>query len=164
MTTLPYQPISIAFLKVREKFWEKDGLPVSIWTDGPLGAVLAQRYGATEDEVTGLLVFARGNRAHSWDRLGRDGALAMVVAALERLRPAAKGQVAGAAYHSWAMDPFNAGDCAYFAPDQITAFARDMSAPVGPLHFCGEHTATANRGIEAALESSERVALEVISA
>jgi monoamine oxidase len=161
---LPYQPISIAFLTVREPFWEKDGLPPSIWSDGPLGAVLAQRYGATEDEVTGLSVMARGRLAHYWDRQGREAALAQVVGELERLRPASKGLVKGAAYHSWAMDPFNAGDWAYFHPGQITRFAREMALPAGRLHFCGEHTATANRGIEGALESSERVALEIISA
>jgi monoamine oxidase len=164
VASLPYQPISIAFLTVREPFWEKDGLPSSIWSDGPLGAVLAQRYGASEDEVTGLSVMARGKLAYYWDRQGREAALAAVVENLARLRPASKGLVAGAAYHSWAMEPFNGGDWAYFAPGQITRFGREMALPAGRLHFCGEHTATANRGIEGAFESSERVALEIISA
>lgn len=164
VASLPYQPISIAFLTVREPFWEKDGLPPSIWSDGPLGAIIAQRYGATDDEVTGLSVFARGRLAHYWDRQGRDAALVQIVEQLERLRPASKGLVTGAAYHSWAMEPFNAGDWAYFSPGQITRFSREMAVPAGRLHFCGEHTATANRGIEGALESAERVALEIISA
>jgi monoamine oxidase len=29
------------------------------------------------------------------------------------------------------------------------------------VHFCGEHTATMNRGMEGAMESGERVALEI---
>jgi monoamine oxidase len=62
------------------------------------------------------------------------------------------------------LEPFNAGDWAYFGPGQVTAFARTMAAPAGRVHFCGEHTATANRGLEGALESSERVALEILSA
>jgi monoamine oxidase len=32
------------------------------------------------------------------------------------------------------------------------------------LHFCGEHTAVSNRGMEGAMESGERVALEVADA
>lgn len=36
-----------------------------------------------------------------------------------------------------------------------------MAEPHGRMHFCGEHTARANRGMEGALESAERVALEV---
>jgi monoamine oxidase len=39
-----------------------------------------------------------------------------------------------------------------------------MSKPTGRLHFCGEHTATSARGLEGALESSERVVLEVLAA
>ena len=91
-------------------------------------------------------------------------AVGRIIAEIETIRPAAKGQLVGAAYHSWAMEPFNAGDWAYFGPGQVTTFANVMSAPSGRVHFCGEHTATGNRGLEAALESSERVALEVLSA
>lgn len=164
VSTLPYQAISIAFLTVSAPYWEKDGLPPTMWTDGLLGQVLAQRYGASPDEVTGLSVFGRGELALAWDRMGKEAALATIVAELERLRPAAKGLVKGAYYHSWALEPFNGGDWSYFNAGQVTAFAREMSAPAGRIHFCGEHTGTSNRGLEAALESSERVALEVLSA
>jgi len=52
------------------------------------------------------------------------------------------------------------GDLIY-APGQIRRFARVMAAPHGRVHFCGEHTARANRGMEGAMESAERVALEL---
>lgn len=163
VSTLPYQAISIAFLTVSAPYWEKDGLPPTMWTDGRLGQVLAQRYGASPDEVTGLSVFARGELAQAWDRLGKENALAMIVSELERLRPAAKGLVKGVHYHGWATEPFNGGDWSYFNAGQVTAFARDMSTPAGRIHFCGEHTGVANRGLESALESSERVALEILT-
>ncbi len=162
--TLPYQPLSIAFLTVKAPFWETDKLSPGMWTDGPLGSVLAQHFGAAEDEVTGLMVQARGELARRWDRMGREAALAMIVHELETIRPAAKGLVRGAALHSWGMEPFNAGDWAYFAPGQISEFVKDMAAPAGRVHFCGEHTAVANRGLEGALESAERAALEVLTA
>ncbi|HEX7873086.1 MAG TPA: FAD-dependent oxidoreductase [Sphingobium sp.] len=162
--TLPYQPLSIAFLTVKEPYWEKDGLPVSMWTDGPMGTVLAQRYGATPADVTGLCLFARGRLAQYWDRLGKDAVLKLVVAEMERVRPSTKGLVTGAAFHSWGLEPFNGGDWAYFAPGQVSSFGAAMAAPAGLLHFCGEHTATANRGLEGALESSERAVLEILSA
>jgi monoamine oxidase len=135
-----------------------------MWTNGVVGAVISQRFGKTDDEVTGLLVEARGELANYWDRLGPDQATQRVIAAIETIRPAAKGQLVGAAYFSWGREPFNAGDWAYFAPGQITAFANQMSLPAGRIHFCGEHTAIANRGLEGAFESSERVAVEVLSA
>jgi monoamine oxidase len=162
--SLPYQSIANIFLTVRSPFWEVDKLSPSMWTNGVAGAVIAQRFGTTDDEVTGLLVEARGELANAWDRLGPDQATERVIAAIEAIRPAAKGQLVGAAYFSWAREPFNAGDWAYFAPGQITAFANQMSLPAGRVHFCGEHTAVANRGLEGAFESSERVAVEVLTA
>ena len=164
VTTLPYQPLSIAFLTVREPYWEKDQLPVSMWTDGPMGTVLAQRYGTTKEQVTGLSLFARGRLAQYWDRLGKDAVLKLVVEEMARVRPASKGLVTGAAFHSWGLEPFNGGDWAYFAPGQVSSFGQTMAAPAGRLHFCGEHTATSNRGLEGALESSERAVLEILSA
>jgi monoamine oxidase len=162
--SLPYQSIANIFLTVRSPFWEVDKLSPSMWTDGVAGLVNAQRFGKTDDEVTGLIVGARGELANYWDRLGPTEAIQRVISTIETIRPAAKGQLVGAAYFSWAREPFNAGDWAYFAPGQITAFANQMSAPAGRVHFCGEHTAVANRGLEGALESSERVAVEVLSA
>jgi monoamine oxidase len=162
--TLPYQSIANIFLTVRSPFWEIDKLSPSMWTDGVAGTVIAQRFGKTDDEVTGLLVEARGELANYWDRLGPDQAMRRVIGTIEVIRPAAKGQLGGAAYFSWGAEPFSAGDWAYFAPGQITAFANQMSLPAGRVHFCGEHTATANRGLEGALESSERVAVEVLGA
>lgn len=162
--TLNYQPLSIAFLTVKQPYWEADGLPVSMWTDGPLGTVLAQRYGATIPEVTGLSLFARGRLAQYWDRLGKDAVLKLVVDELARVRPASKGLVTGAAFHSWGNEPFNGGDWSYFSPGQVSSFGQAMALPSGRLYFCGEHTATTNRGLEGALESSERAVLEIISA
>jgi monoamine oxidase len=163
VATLPYQPLSMAFLRVKSPFWERDGLAPSMWTDGVAGAVLAQRFGASPQEVTGLVVQARGGLANYWDRLGKAEALRRIIAEIEAIRPAARGQIVGAACFSWSEEPFNAGAWAYFGPGEVTAFAPTLSAPAGRIHFCGEHTATANRGLEGALESSERVVLELVS-
>ena len=39
-----------------------------------------------------------------------------------------------------------------------------ISDPMHRVHFCGEHTATSNRGMEGAMESGERAAFEVLDA
>ena len=90
--------------------------------------------------------------------------MASVVEALEALRPAAKGAVKAVHYHSWAAEEFSTGAWAYFMPGQIRELHNAIARPAGRIHFCGEHTAISARGLEAALESSERVALEVLSA
>jgi monoamine oxidase len=38
-----------------------------------------------------------------------------------------------------------------------------MAKPHHRLYFCGEHTGVANRGMESAMESAERVAVEVLT-
>ena len=64
--------------------------------------------------------------------------------------------------HSWATDRHSAGDWAVYQPGQVTAFGNHTSTAAGRLHFCGEHTARANRGMEGAMESGERAAIEVL--
>jgi monoamine oxidase len=160
---LGYQPISMVFVTANAPFWEEDKLAPGMWTDGLLGNVMPQRYGATPEEVTGFIVQARGNLALYWDRMGPEMAKAMVVRQLEKLRPAAKGKVAAHSYFSWAGERFNGGDVSYFGPGQVS-WVDEMVRPAGRMHFCGEHTATAARGLEGALESAERVALEVLTA
>lgn len=164
VSQIAYQPLSIAFLTATAPFWEEDGLSAAMWTDGLAGTVIPQHFGSTPEEVTGLLVQARGSLANYWDRLGRDRALAMIVSQIEAMRPAAKGKLAARSYFSWSQETFNAGDWAYFGPGQVSRLVPDMAKPAGRLHFCGEHTATGARGLEGALESAERAALEVLEA
>ncbi|MET0246393.1 MAG: FAD-dependent oxidoreductase [Sphingomonas sp.] len=162
--TLGYNALTIAFLTASEPFWLSDGLSPAMFTDDQLGTILPQRFGADPNQISGLMVQARGNLAAVWDAMGKEAALAHVVSRLETLRPAAKGKVKGAALFSWAQERFTLGQIAYFKPGQVTAFAKVMAAPLGRVHFCGEHTAEGARGLEGALESSERVALEVLTA
>lgn len=160
---LPYQPLSIAFLTATEPFWEKDGLAPGMWTDSVLGTVIPQHYGKTVEEISGLTVQARGQKAGIWDRMGPKRTLETIVAKFEQLRPAAKGKLKGHSVFSWTSEYFNAGDFSYFAPGQISDFVPTMAQPAGRIHFCGEHTATVNRGLEGALESGERAATEIIT-
>ena len=161
VTTLAYMRNTLIFLVPKRPFWEVDGLSPSMWTDGLLGAVMAQRFGDDPAEVTGLVVNARGWAADRLDRLGPAEAQAAVIREIERLRPAAKGALEAGGFHSWWLDPHNAGDWAIFAPGQVQGLLPSMAQPHGRIHFCGEHTATMNRGMEGAMESAERVVLEV---
>lgn len=159
---LGYQPISMVFLTADTSFWEQDNLAPGMWTDGVLGNVIPQRYGEDPQQITGFIVQARGNLADYWDRLGPENVKALIVARMEALRPAARGKVRAHSYFSWSQERFNVGDFSYLAPGQVKWMA-EIAKPAGNLFFAGEHTATAARGLEGALESSERVVLEVIS-
>jgi monoamine oxidase len=159
---LGVQTISLMHVVPKRKFWEQDGFAPSMATDGLINMVVAERKGASPEEITSLTVWLRAANAAKLDAMSDADAKAAVVKEFERLRPAAKGQLEVAAYHSWINDPFARGDWAVWEPGQVTAFAREVGKTHGRIHFCGEHTALSNRGMEGAMESGERVALEIL--
>lgn len=159
---LGVQAISLLHIVPRKKFWEQDGMTPNFVSDSLVNMLVAEHKGADPKEVTSLVAWIRGDNARKLDRLGEQEAHAAVVRAIEQLRPAAKGQLEVLAYHSWMRDPFSLGDWAVWEPGQVTAFARDVGKAHGRIHFCGEHTAVSNRGMEGAMESGERAALEVL--
>lgn len=155
--TLPHQAVTQLALVAKRPFWREDGLSPSMWCDGLLARTFAIREG---DEVVSLLATAYGGKATALDRLGREEAARRVVAEFEALRPAARGQLEAVEWHSWGLDPHAGGTWGVFAPGTVTRFLPAMFAPHGRVHFCGEQTALANRGMEGAMESGERAAIE----
>jgi monoamine oxidase len=159
---LGVQHISLMHLVAKKKFWEQDGYAPSMATDGLVNMLVAEHKGATPGEVTSLTAWLRGPNAKKIDALKPADAKVAVIREIERLRPAARGQIEALAFHSWINDPHALGDWAVWHPGQVSAFARTLGKPAGRLHFCGEHTAVSNRGMEGAMESGERAALEVL--
>lgn len=164
VATLKYQPLSIAFITAKSPFWEEDKMGAGMWTNSRAGTVIPQRFGKTPEEISGFMVQARGTLAQYWDRLGAQDTLALVVSEIEAMRPAAKGKIEARAFHSWGNETYSQGDWAYFGPGEVTGLVNDMAAPAGRVHFAGEHTAMSARGLEGALESSERVVTEILMA
>ena len=161
--TLGYIPITQFHVVAKKPFWESDGLSPGMWTDGPLGMVLPQRFGATDQEITSLTVWCRGLNGLYVDRFGLEAAKALILSEFARLRPASKGYLEIAAAHSWGSDPMTGGAWATFKPGQISEWRAAMAKPHQRLFFCGEHTSVGSRGMEGALESAERVSLEVLT-
>ncbi len=162
--TIPYMKVTHHYFAVGKPYWREDGMNPSMWTDGPAGTVFGQRFGATDEEVTILSATQRGLMAEYIDRLPHAEAAQLIQREIERLRPAAVGCLTPVASHSWGQDPYATGGWAVFAPGQVAEFAGKLGASQGRLHFCGEHTAVSNRGMEAAMESGERAAIEAADA
>ena len=160
---LPSQPMTQFYFATKSDFWEHDGYAPSLFTDGPAGMVAASRRGEDPEQVTGLTAWVMGRNALLLDGVSSERAAAIVVDEIESARPAARGQLDYIGRQSWSADPFAAGGWAYFRPGQITRFGSNMSAPHGRIHFCGEHLARIDRGMEGAMESGERAAEEIIS-
>ncbi|GAB5486946.1 MAG: hypothetical protein Pars2KO_05160 [Parasphingorhabdus sp.] len=146
----------------KRKFWENDGMEASMWTDGPTARFMALRNNPeSPEEITSFIAFANDRQANLLDRLGPEAANHRVLSYLEQIRPSTKGALEFVKFWSWQLDPFSGGAYAAWQPGQLSTFGKDMSKPAGRLHFAGEHTAVAARGMEGAMESGERAAFEV---
>jgi len=162
VATLESQIINQLHMVAKKPFWEEDGMTPNMFTNSLCGMVVAEHKGQQSEDITSLTSWVRGHAAAWMDQVDERDAIAAVIADIERLRPAAKGALEVVAYKSWYRDPFSSGDWAVWQPGQITELAPHVSTPHEQIHFCGEHTAVANRGMEGAMESGERVAFEVL--
>ncbi len=163
VTELPSQPMTQLYFAARSDFWEHDGYAPSLFTDGIAGMIAASRRGEDPAQVTGLTAWVMGRNALRLDDVAAEEAAALVVRRIETARPAARGQLEFIGRQSWGADPFAGGGWAYFRPGQIARFGSRMAAPHGRIHFCGEHLARIDRGMEGAMESGERAAAEIVS-
>jgi monoamine oxidase len=150
------------YLAHKSNFWEADGYTPSLFTDGIAGMVAGARNGEDPEEVTSFTSWTLGPNASLLDALPPEEAGRRVIEAIEKVRPAATGQLEFLGIQSWGTDPFAQGGWAYFRPGQITRFAAAMGAPHGQIRFCGEHLGQVSRGMEGAMESGERVASEIL--
>jgi monoamine oxidase len=160
--TLESQVINQAHIVPKKAFWEDDGINPNMFTNSLCGMVIAEHKGDRPEDITSLTAWIRGHNAQWLDQQDEKDAAAAIVADIERLRPAARGQLEVVEYKSWYRDPFSAGDWAVWQPGQVSTLAPHVGQAHERIHFCGEHTAIANRGMEGALESGERAAFEVL--
>jgi len=161
--TVPVMKITKVVMVPKKPFWREDGFSPAMWTDTDAGEIRALREGNDPNKVTCLMAWARGFLADRLDMMSEKDAMAHVIAIYEKLRPAAKGQLVPGGFKSWQSDRFSGGDWVVWKPGQISECLPALKEPADRLHFCGEHTAVSNRGMEGAMESGERVALEVMA-
>ena len=162
IATVPSQPLTQVYLAPRSRFWEQVGYAASLFTDTRAGMLAAARNRDEPTEVTSLTAWITGDNAAALDRLPSADAGRAVIAAIETLRPAAKGQLEIIGMHSWGADAYAGGAWAYFRPGEVTRFARALGRAHGRLHFCGEHLATTTRGMEGAMESAEEATAAIL--
>jgi monoamine oxidase len=155
-----YQQLVEAFINVESPFWEKDGQPPTLWSDGPIKQVLYLPSRTAEHGM--LLAYINGAASRNVAGMSAEDIGRFAVAELVRMRPAAAGAVTPGYVHNWSAYPFAKGHIAYFAPGDIARFAHVLGEPVGALYFAGEHCGKVHAGIEAACESAEAAVLRAL--
>lgn len=148
-------------LEPTRPFWDQDGYGPTMYTDGPLERVFAPRIG---ERVPFMRVWINGYAADRLDALPAGELDAFVVRELERIRPAARGKLRVRTVFSWGTEPHTLGHRHVFLPGQVNRFAKEMDRPWQRMHFCGEHLRRMEFGMESAMETADRVAVEILSA
>jgi monoamine oxidase len=157
---LGYQAMSIVFLTASKPFWLEDGESPGMWTNGDAGWVLPAPFGEDPAQpINGFAVHGRGAMARRWSKMGAADAMASTVAAIEALRPAARGLLRAHHYQAWADDPYAGGAWAIHAPGQPRTLGPELGTPFGRLFFAGEHCSPDQRGMEAAASSGALTAI-----
>jgi len=154
--------VTTIHLQPTRKFWEDDGLPLSLWSDGPLQRVMAAL--GEDGEVNRLTVWLNGAMAQYADQMDPDTRIRWIIAAMERLRPACKGALRPLITRSWGTEPLADGAFSEIAPGRFAQTLHWNTRPFGRIYFAGEHTELGAPGMEAAVRSGERAAAEILAA
>jgi len=147
-------------INFKEPFWEKDGLPPNMWTDGPFEFFA---HTPSRTDPNGVLRFyINGSAVEPLNKMTDQELGAHAVAALVRLRPAAAGLVSPGHVMNWSTYPFSKGHVAYYQPGDIERYVDIIGQPVGAMYFAGEHNCRVNAGIEGACEAAENAVIAIL--
>jgi monoamine oxidase len=145
---------------VKQPFWEMDGLPPSIWTDARFERAFVDPGGPGPHGT--LIVWINGDGATRLDAMSIEAQRDYVLAEINAMRPSTKGMLDYVFGYSWDTNPYVGGNKHCFAAGQIKRFAIEMGKPAGRVHFAGEHLRRLEHGMEAAMETGEVAAFEIL--
>jgi monoamine oxidase len=157
---MPYHNQSQVWLRATKPYWEEDGIEASMWTDGPVTLVRQQiEHDGTRELISAL---AFGPKSRTLDAMAPADRGRLVLDYLHRIRPSMVGRLEVVGTHSWALVPTIRGCSHQYVPGKVMAWSQAMMKPHERLHFAGEHTRRLEVGMESAMETGERAALEIL--
>lgn len=157
---IPYDSALSIFFAVKEPYWEHDGLPATIRSSGHFGRISFRLSPRGEH----LWFYKTGAASVPLKALPDTEIMAIATAELHEVRPSTVGRVEATAVVNWNTMPWTGGHLAYRAPGDVRRFGSVVAEPHGRIYFAGEHTAVSMMGMEGAMESGERAAVELLLA
>jgi monoamine oxidase len=158
VASIPYGQSTSVFFAIKEKFWEVDGLGSSLWTNGKAG----RAYNWLVPNGNYIWMYLTAAMNQPLRKADEKQVLTYATAALHAARPSTKGRIEPIAAVNWSANPWSRGTFAYRRPGQIAKYGNIAASTHGRMHFAGEHTAVLQSGLEGAMESGERAALDVL--
>jgi len=159
---IPYQPMTQIYFRHKSKFWELDEYNPSFFSNSLVGMFSATRNRDNPKEITSFTSWIFGKNAIAIDKLSKKEAAELITKTIENIRPSSKDQLEFIDLMSWGNEKFSKGAWAYYRPGQIRDYANILGNSHNNIHFCGEHLAKDNRGMEGAMESGISIARKLI--
>lgn len=148
------------FMTVDAPFWQQDGAAAEMWTDGPIERFFHM---PGEGQPLGIIgAFISGDGTQELRGLSKPAMGRYALETLNRLRPSSRGHAKVSHVHHWGSVPTALGHIASWAPGDIGRYEAVLQQPVGALHFAGDHLGRTHVGLEAACESAEVSAMQVL--
>ncbi len=120
--------------------WASAGPPSMFWTDGPLGVLSANRFGASDDKKTSFDAWTRGAIAERLDAGPASDAERLVLGGVSQAGPAARGRLRITTMHSRTRAPWQNGASAVCRPRQATrqprAVGHERRVCIGQTRRC----------------------------
>jgi monoamine oxidase len=155
---MAYTTNTRVWARVDRPFWDDDGHAPSTFSDAPFRSCMILR--ELGRPATAMFLLS-GDAARAIDTHAHDTGGA-VIASFEAHRPAARGALTPYLVSSWGRAPHIHGLRHSFRAGQMTNWMPLIAQTWHGLHFAGEHTREREMGMEAALESAERVLNELV--
>ena len=155
---VPYGEAACFFFPVTQPYWEQDGLPPSMWSATlPFLTIYIRN-----DQGGHIWAYAQGEKARALqgnpDAELKESVRRQLVAA----RPSLEGRITTGGAWSWTASPRSLGNFASRKPGGLAEIQEQLKAAHGRIHFAGEHSADLSPGMEGAMESGERAAIELL--
>ena len=159
---LSYHKVLQLHLLAQEPFWKSSQNFAGYWTNGPLGRIFTRP--VPDSDKANITIWINGDSCDQFVSQSREQAISNILSIYYSQVPEARGKVAFGEYIDWITNPFNEGAWAMWRPGDISRYADLLHKPSDRYFFAGEHTAYSNAGMEGAMESADRVVVEVLRA
>jgi monoamine oxidase len=160
LDTVDYHKVVQLHCIVETPFWENTGWGGSWWTDSLLGRIFTRPIPGTHRY--NMTVWINGDDCDGLNAMDEATCTDTITRALWKLMPEAREVTSVGQLVRWSNDPHAGGVWALWRPGQAATAHAALRSPAGRVFFAGEHTAESYRGMEGAMESGERAALEVM--
>jgi monoamine oxidase len=160
LDTVDYHKVVQLHCIVETPFWENTGWGGSWWTDSLLGRIFTRPIPGTHRY--NMTVWINGDDCDGLNSMDEATCTDTITRALWKLMPEAREVTSVGQLVRWSNDPHAGGVWALWRPGQAATAHAALRSPAGRVFFAGEHTAESYRGMEGAMESGERAALEVM--